>query len=176
MAIGTDIYLLGSTFSSNRQNNYKYDTLTDNYTQLRSIPYNFYNGSVVAIGTDIYLLGGGSSSNSQRNYKYNTLTDSYTPLENIPYEFSDGSAVAIDTNIYLLGSSDSSNRQNNYKYRIVTNTQNKTVVIEIKNQGLGLLLNKILEIYFSNAKIYDNNILQDYPTYYGNGEEWILLE
>ena len=37
---------------------YKYDTLTDAYTQITNIPYNFRDGSAVSIGTDIYLLGG----------------------------------------------------------------------------------------------------------------------
>ena len=116
VAIGTDIYLLGGTYTAT--NNYKYDTLLEGYTQLTNIPYDFAYGSVVAIGTDIYLLGG--IGGQKNNYKYNTLTDTYTKLTNIPYNFYNGSAVAIGTDIYLLGGDSSTT--NNYKYDILTDT------------------------------------------------------
>lgn len=39
---------------------YRYDVLTDTYTQLADIPYHFYNGSAVVIGDmeEIYAFGG----------------------------------------------------------------------------------------------------------------------
>ena len=115
VAIGTDIYILGG--NNNYTRAYKYNTLTNTYTQLTDIPYDFYNGSAVAIGTDIYLLG--SSNSKTKNCKYNTLTNTYTQLTNIPYSFYQGSAVAIGTDIYLLGGS-GDNR--NYKYNTLTDT------------------------------------------------------
>ena len=58
-SIGTDIYLFGSTFSSDYRKAYKYNTLTDTYTQLTNIPYDFYGGVAVSINSieEIYLLG-----------------------------------------------------------------------------------------------------------------------
>ena len=123
VAIGTDIYLFGtkySTTASNHQIAYKYDTLTDTYTRLTNIPYEFYQGSAVAIGTDIYLLGKGTY-----NYKYDVLTDTYTQVRNIPYNFIDGLATAVGTNIYLFGGSNSSYGQYAYKYDTVTNSYTK---------------------------------------------------
>ena len=63
VAIGTDIYLLGG--DSSKTKNYKYNTLTDTYTQLTDIPYQFYQGAAVAIGTDIYLLGSYHRTNTR---------------------------------------------------------------------------------------------------------------
>ena len=121
VAIGTDIYLLGS-YSTNYTNyNYKYDTLTDEYTKLTDIPYSFSEGGVVAIGTDIYLLGGNGDSDA--NYKYDTLTDEYTKLTNIPFLFIKSSAVAIGTDIYLL--SFHSTKYTNYKYDTLTDEYTK---------------------------------------------------
>ena len=120
VAIGTDIYILGG--SGNYIRAYKYNTLTNTYTQLTNIPYSFYQGSAVVIGTDIYLLGTMDSGSYTRAYKYNTLTDTYTQLTNIPYYFLSSSAVAIGTDIYLLGSKDSSNYNRAYKYNTLTNT------------------------------------------------------
>ena len=183
VAVGTDIYLFGGAqdFTSDAsKNNYKYDTLTDTYTKLSDIPYVLCNGAAVAVGTDIYLLGGGTGPNVENlsgeqykyNYKYDTLTDTYTKLSNIPHRFYKGAAVVIDTNIYLFGGSDY--ETDAYIYLNI-NTTNKTIVIEISGYLFKVLLNKKVEIYFSGAKIYDNGTLQDYQTYYGDGEQWNLL-
>ena len=122
VAIGTDIYLLGGSGTA-RNNNYKYNTLTDTYTQLTSIPYEFIYGSAVAIGTDIYLLCG--HSDYGYFYKYNTLTDTYTQLTNVPYAAKGTSAVAIGTDIYILGGY-STNTYSGlnycYKYDTLTDT------------------------------------------------------
>ena len=118
VSIGTNAYLLGGKGGFTKV--YKYDTLTDTYTQLTDIPYNFYYGSAVSIEADIYLLG--SNEGNTRAYKYDTLTDAYTQLTNIPYRFYNGSAVAIGTDIYLFGSYDSSYFKCAYKYNTLTDT------------------------------------------------------
>ena len=121
VVMNTDIYLFGGEDDQSYKNfAYKYDTLTDTYTQLANVPYRFTSGPVVLVGTDIYLFGG--MNGNQLAYKYNTLTDTYTKLTNIPYQFVDGSAVAINTDIYLLGSSLNAYRQYAYKYDTLTNT------------------------------------------------------
>ena len=124
VAIGTDIYLFGSSSSSTYA--YKYSTITDTYTRLTDIPYNFYNGAAVAIGTYIYLFGGyfstTSTSYSKYAYKYSTTTDTYTKLTNIPFDFSFGAAVTIGTDIYLFGSSNANHVKYAYKYSTITDT------------------------------------------------------
>ena len=118
-SIGTDIYLFGS--GDSKTNCYKYDTLTNSYTQLTNVPYNFEDGRAISIGTDIYLVG---AANYRTNcYKYDTLTDSYTKLTNIPYNFAYGSIAKIGTDIYLLGGTDY--KTNCYKYDTLTDSYTK---------------------------------------------------
>ena len=52
---------------------------------------------------------------------------------------------------------------------------NKTIYIETKS-SFYTKLSKKLSIYFSNARIYDNEKLLLYPVYYGDGQRWSPLE
>ena len=160
--IGTDIYLL------DRNTNYKYDTLTDTYTQLTNIPVNFHYGSAVAVGTDIYLLGG---ENSVRYiYRYNTLLDTYLKLSNIPYSFSYGSAVAIGTDIYLLGGNISGSK--NYKYDTLTDTYTQLTNIPISfNRGSAVAVGTDIYLLGGNTSSRNNykyNTLTDTYTKLAN--------
>ena len=60
VSIGTNVYLFGSSVANTTA--YKYDTLTDTYTQLTNIPYTFSNGSAIFNGVDIYLFGNATSN------------------------------------------------------------------------------------------------------------------
>ena len=149
VAIGTDIYLLGSSNNSYYKYNYKYDTTTNTYTQNSDIPYNFNCGSAVAIGTDIYLLGGNYSSDYNKyNYKYDTTTDTYTKNADIPYIFYLGSAVNVDNNIYIFGGYSSNTdpilAKYNYKYDI---PYTGNCVIKLTNHS----------IYTSNNRSFVNH-------------------
>lgn len=119
VAIGTDVYLFGSQYSSASQRYaYKYDTLTNTYTQLADIPYTLA-GSVIAVGTDIYLFGCGSSYNY--TYKYNILTNEYTKLENTPDSFVEGGLATFEDDIYLFLNNNSVMLYCTYKYNIISN-------------------------------------------------------
>ena len=61
---------------------YKYNTLTNTYTQLADIPYKYYRSSIVAEGGSIYLFGG--EDNLTEKYKYNTITNKYIKLADMP--------------------------------------------------------------------------------------------
>ena len=181
IAVGTNIYLFGGAddFESNAYNyTYKYNILTDAYEKLTDIPYEYCCGSIVAVETNIYLLGGSYAPNLlatkgyKYNYKFDTMNNTYTKLTDIPYNFYKGSATTVITDIYLFGGANYGT--NAYVYRN-TNTTNKSVVVEIQDCINKIILSKILEAYFSDAKIYDSNALQEYPLYYGNGEEWIEI-
>ena len=187
VVIGTDIYLFGSYDNNsgsldNVTKNYKYNTLTDTYTQLTNIPYAFYGGSAVAIGTDIYLFGSASSGDYRKAYKYNTLTDTYTQLTNIPYDFYGGVAVSINSieEIYLLGSSLNVNKIGIFELKSIEYEDNQIVI----TQGTPTYLTKILPnnsnltYYFNDAWIYtdQDGLIQNIPTYYGDGTSWIKFK
>ena len=169
--IDNDIYLFG-----NGQKGYKYNILTNTFTEIERVPFDYINDTVVAINNDIFLLGSSYGGVDEYvygmyNYKYDTLTNTYKRLEDIPYIFIEGSTVAIGNDIYLLGGSSSMN--NVYKYK--TYLENKNIFIKNENDTLTTALNNILKIYFSEIIIYDNYEPKDYPIYYGNGTEWIEI-
>lgn len=118
VSIGADIYFFGGgSGTTNRA--YKYNTLTDTYTQLANTPLQIYYSGIAVIDTDIYLFGG--SYNRTTAYKYDILTNAYIQLANIPYTFSAGSTIAMGTDIYLFGSGYGA-KNKSYKYNILTNT------------------------------------------------------
>ncbi len=169
--IDNDIYLFG-----NGQKGYKYNILTNTFTEIERVPFDYINDTVVGINNNIFLLGSSYKSGSayeygKYNYKYDTLTNTYKKLEDIPYDFIEGSTVAIGNDIYLLGGSSSMN--NVYKYK--TYLENKNIFIKNENDKLKTNLSNILKIYFSEIIIYDNYEPKDYPIYYGNGTEWIEI-
>ena len=169
--IDNDIYLFG-----NGQKGYKYNILTNTFTEIERVPFDYINDTVVGINNNIFLLGSSYKSGSayeygKYNYKYDTLTNTYKKLEDIPYDFVEGSTVAIGNDIYLLGGSSSMN--NVYKYK--TYLENKNIFIKNENDKLKTNLSNILKIYFSEIIIYDNYEPKDYLIYYGNGTEWIEI-
>lgn len=121
--IGTDIYRFGGDSWWDKYV-YKYDTITNEQTQLTNMPYALKNGRAVAIGTDIYLFGGSSSSSYTKAYKYDTLTDIYTQLTDIPSWYWDGAIAIVGTDVYLLGrgSAEANKTKNNIKYDTLTDT------------------------------------------------------
>ena len=169
--VDNDIYLFG-----NGQKGYKYNILTNTFTEIERVPFDYINDTVVAINNDIFLLGSSYGGVDEYvygmyNYKYDTLTNTYKKLEDIPYDFVEGSTVAIGNDIYLLGGTSSAN--NVYKYK--TYLEKKNIFIKNENDTLTTALNNILKIYFSEIIIYDNYESKDYPVYYGNGTEWVEI-
>lgn len=130
---GTDIYLFGGYNGVNYLSSaYKYDTLTNTYTQLANIPDNRHcQCPAVSVNTDIYLLGSIDENASTNNYKYDTTTNTYIQLTNIPYKFIRGAAASVETDIYLFGScfyvagGQYPNSQYTYKYNTLTDTYTK---------------------------------------------------
>ena len=121
--VGDDLYIFGYDKKA-----YKFNIVSNTFTQLQSTPKYFQYGRAVAVGTDIYLFGGhpqisGMTDIYNYTYKYNTLTGTYTQLTDIPYSFKTGGTVYIHPYIYLFGSTYSEDIYNKaYKYDIENNT------------------------------------------------------
>ena len=85
----------------------------------------------------------------------------------------------IDMDLILFGALlhdiGKTNEYNNFIKDETYIKDNKTIFIE-SQKTFKANLTKILKIYFSNAYIYDNNNIVEYPVYYGNGEEWINIK
>ena len=149
MVIGTNVYLFGSNSSNYQKYAYKYNTKTNSYTKLTDIPYKFYNGSAVAIGTNGYLFGSDYSDYASYAYKYEPKVLVYPEINKYKYDY-----------IKVISSSPSSHKLKTIY--ILTGTQNIT-------------LSKILQTNISKAYIYQNNKIQEYPCYYGDGTKWNLI-
>lgn len=89
---GTDIYLFGGNNGvSYLSSAYKYDTLTNTYTQLANIPYSFNNNAVL-ICNKAFLLGGSSYPTKvqcmqieSKEYEDNSVVISQGRLYNVGY-------------------------------------------------------------------------------------------
>lgn len=117
-AIGTDIYIFGSSVSPNNQA-YKYDTLTDTYTKLTNVPYNAINVTTVAYKNSVYLFGGQNNYNA---YRYDVATNSYTKLKDMTIGSAAGRAVLLGDSVYMFGMGGYTDIQ---KYNISANTYSK---------------------------------------------------
>ena len=63
VVIETDIYFIGGTSSVTMNKKVvKYDTINNEFTELFTLPYDFFNGGAVANGNTIYLVGGNDKS------------------------------------------------------------------------------------------------------------------
>jgi len=157
---GSDAYLFGSY---NNTYAYKYDSLTDTYTQLTNTPHILNNGDAAIIGDNVYIFGG-TTDYEAKAYKYDTLTDTYTALTDIPYKFTGGRVVAHETDIYLFGSATSGYYRNAYKYDTLTDTYTQLTDIpyDFYSGALALVGDYIYLIgsgsYYDGTRNYRYNI------------------
>lgn len=78
---------------------------------------------------------------------------------------------AIGTDIYLFYSATSI-----FNYKYDTNFYANNSIYIIDEPINKTLISKLLSIYFFKAVIYDNDEIQEYPCYYGDGNQWNLIE
>lgn len=121
----TDIYFFGGYSSSNgyQSTSYKYNTLTDTYTNL-GITAPALNGRGCArVGTDVYLFGGWNGSNHSTANKYDILTDTITEMAPVPTAGYNLGVAAVGTDIYInIGRVDGYKSYKFYKYDTLTDT------------------------------------------------------
>ena len=158
VAVGTDIYLLGSSIYKLK---YKYNTLTNTYTKLAVLDYSPTNGDAVNIGNFIYILGCNKPTHDNThkyNYKYDIATDTCSKLADIPHNFKNGSAVAIGNDIYLLGPAECDYHSYNYKYDTLTNTysKNKDIPYDFYD-GSAVAIGKKIYLLGSRGDKYEKN-------------------
>lgn len=157
VAIGNDIYLFGSYYSGGGVDTkcaYRYNTLTDTYTQLTEVPYRFNNRPAVAIGTDIYIFGSNENSGTYKYvYKYDTKKNTYTKRRDTPYDFNNISAVVVGTDVYIFGASNTfSGSTLNffsavYKYDTITNTYTKLADMPFRTTQIAIAIDTSIYIY-----------------------------
>ena len=122
-ALGTDIYLLcGIGGASDANKLYKFDTITETWTQCASRPRP-NTGSFIEAGSDGKLYSGGcdwSSTQGQNFYCYDPATNRWTEVARPPMSISYSPTWSYKDGIYLFGSNYGSNKKC-YRYDITTN-------------------------------------------------------
>lgn len=165
----------------------KYNVNTNTWEEIQEFPIqDLYSDSYSSISIDKYIYIFCAYTDDEDSiqtacYIYNTETNTYEPLTfnaTIPYAYIFSQCAGKDNNYiyFYYRSTPIGQLLNLYKYNTDEIIQNKTVIIEINPSVTQALLNENFVINFSNVKIYDNDTLQDYPCYYGNGNKWVLVE
>lgn len=144
-AIGTDIYIFGSSVSPYNIA-YKYDTITDTFTQIANGPYNLYNASSVAYNNSIYLFGG--SDSTYNACRYDVDTDTYTSLANMPLDLSAGRVTIVGNTVYMFGLGGSYLQM--LKYNIETDTYTRLGQLYSAARCLLVPINNYIYIFGSS--------------------------
>ena len=183
-----EIHILGSQNGSYTKYHYKYDGTS--WSKVSTLPYDFYNGRAVVYHNEIHILGGYYAPEARYHYKFDgTNWESVTTL---PYVFCDGGAVVYNDEIHILNSSKTPYR---FHYRIrgksVIESCNgtKIAIYQNPNNAAGVYATNFISgvpITGENNKfpsgfddvyyIDDSGNVEESPTYYGNGTQWIKLK
>lgn len=111
VSVETDIYIIngltGLTAANIRNTLYKYNTLTNTYTQLSNTPVASHGSIAFYNNGYIYLIGGsviyGSEATVKIFYRYNIANDTWEQLPDFPFNaFTLGIAGLKNNKLYLL--------------------------------------------------------------------------
>jgi len=121
-AIGDDLYIYGGYSGTYHNTLWKFNTVSNTWTQIGEGPYGTYGHFFVAIRDTLYLGGGyNGASVSELLYKY---TDgSWSSLANLPISIRGASAMTYDNEIYVFGGYNGSVNylDTMYKYTVSSN-------------------------------------------------------
>lgn len=140
---GTDIYCFGGRNGNGVYNYaYKYDSIANNCTAIKSLPIALGQIGGTIIGDDVYLFGGTTSSGRTANaYKYNIPTNTYTQLASLPTIRNTIAVVNLGTDIYLFGGLGVTEcLADAYKYDTLTDTYTKLADVPVAGFGMGAIV------------------------------------
>lgn len=182
ISIGSDIYFFGGySNSTSYKTAYKFDTQTNEFTQLTDMPYKGYGMSITSVGDNIYLFG--LNTDKLSICIYNIADNSYTELESSPYYLGYTYAVNINDNkIFILGGANSPRKIRVYVLNNKDYDNNSIIVWSGNNKYMTQLYtsdNIVGRLLFGFYKAYyyttANKLDASLPLYYGNGKEWIKI-
>lgn len=182
ISIGSDIYFFGGYSNpTSYKTAYKFDTQTNEFTQLTDMPYEGCEMSITSVGDNIYLFG--LNTDKQSICIYNIADNSYTGLESSPYYLGRTYAVNINDNkIFVLGGTNTSRKIKVYVLNNKDYDNNSIIVWSGNNKYMTQLYtsdNIVGRLLFGFYKAYyyttANKLDASLPLYYGNGKEWIKI-
>lgn len=104
-SFGDYIYAFGGYYSSSGlKTGYKYNVVTDTWTQLADIPVTLHHACVEYYNGKVYLLGGTIGNNDSKTvYEYNIATNTWTQKTSGPTDFTWASSCIVGSKIYIHG-------------------------------------------------------------------------
>ena len=97
----------------------KEEVKEEGWSNVRTLPYEFYCGSTIVLNNEIHILGGGDSNYNRYHYKYNISNNTWSSVSTLPYKFYRGSTIVFNNEIHILGGfNNSSYTKYHYKYVI----------------------------------------------------------
>lgn len=116
----------GNTASSLGTECYKYNTRTDTWTAIASLPAGRRVLASARVGTNIYAFGGSDMSSVYQTtvYKYDITANTWSTVTAMPLAIGWGKAVAVGTDVYFAGGVDASSNllSSVYRYNTLTDT------------------------------------------------------
>ena len=186
-----EIHILGGYNAKNKHNVFN----GTSWASDKNLPGDYASGDVygdaaVVYDNAIHILGGKYSSTSTYDYKFDG--SSWTKVSTLPYGFNNGSAVVYNNEIHILGGDYSTNTptkhyathtiSNNYsgtKIAIYQNPSNDAGTYAtnfIKGIHISVENNKFPSGFDDIYYIDDSENVEESPTYYGNGTQWIRFK
>ena len=182
ISIGSDIYFFGGYSNpTSYKTAYKFDTQTNEFTQLTDMPYGGYSLGITSAGNNIYLFG--LNNTGKDVYKYNIIDNTYTSVGEVSDIINYSYAVNINDNkIFVLGGTNTPRKIRVYVMNYKEYNNNSIIVWSGNNKYMTQLYtsdNIVGRLLFGFYKAYyyttANKLDASLPLYYGNGTEWIKI-
>lgn len=168
---------------------FRYDSLTNTYTQLQSLAYEAdpLEIGMTILDNYIYVCGGYYSNTYKKTtYRYNIATNTYTQLANMPVSLYTHKIIGYGNYIYIFGGYNNATTKStkNYKYNVVTNSFSELPAIDNNSNlqnGFSLVLvdvsdGKEIYIFGGNSDVKLVRIMSLVPKSYDKDNAIILSQ
>ena len=186
-----EIHILGGYNAKNKHNVFNGTSWASDKNLPGDYEYgDVYGDAAVVYDNAIHILGGKYSSTSTYDYKFDG--SSWTKVSTLPYGFNNGSAVVYNNEIHILGGDYSTDTPTkHYATHTVPNNYSGTKIAIYQNpsNAAGVYATNFISgvpITGENNKfpsgfddvyyIDDSGNVEESPTYYGDGTQWIKLK
>lgn len=184
IVISGDIYIFYNNYQF-----YKYTIESNTWTLEGSSPTLIYQATMTSVGEKIYLIGVGQTrigifDTVTKIYKDDALIPGVFTGESISIEFVNGMIYTFGSTFNgikgkVLGYSFRTKSFDNLSFVLFRNHENKgsfyTELISPSKRLAGMEPLRITS-GFNNAWLFKDGDLQEYPSYYGDGEKWIKFK
>lgn len=156
------------------------------WVKASTLPYNFYLGSAVVLNNEIHILGG-YDNDSTRHYKWNG--SEWVSVTTLPVGLYLGSAVSFNGKIHTLGGSYNTKLHCAISFLSTQHVGSKILIYQNSSNTSGTYATNFISgvpITGENNKfpsgfddvyyIDDSGKVEESPTYYGNGTQWIKFK